>query len=129
MFDLGALILLLVLCVIVVLVVLGLMVGRNPVITEFEARQRGITLTKRSEDEIRSARERSDATTKTAFEVFGGLAVLLVVVTVVVYTEYPEFLGYIVPVFVALGILFVFTVMWFDEEKVKSDYRRIRMER
>jgi quinol-cytochrome oxidoreductase complex cytochrome b subunit len=128
-FDLGALIFLLVLCVIIVLVVLGLMVWRNPVITEFEARQRGISFTKRSEDEIRSARERSDATTKTAFEVFGGLAVLLVVVSLVVYAEYPEFLGYMVPVFVALGILFLFAVMWLDEQKVKSDYRRIRIER
>ena len=129
MFDLAALIFLLVLCVIVVLVVLGLMVGRNPAITEFEARQRGIALPKRSEEEIRRARERSDATTKTALEVFAVLALLLVIVTLAIYAQYPEFLAYMIPVFAAVGILFLFTMMWFDEQKVKSDYRRIRIER
>jgi hypothetical protein len=57
-----------------VVVFIALFVGRNPVITDFEARQRGMKLPEPSEEKRHQARGRSDSTMRTAFAVFGVLA-------------------------------------------------------
>ena len=112
-----------------ILTLIALFVGRNPVLTEFEARQRGIPVPEQSAEERKQARARSDSTLRTAFGVFGFLAGGLLVIALLIHVLWPEFTYLPVPIFVAIGILVLFVMMWYDEQRIKAHYREIRIER
>ena len=112
-----------------ILILMALFVGRNPVLTEFEARQRGIPVPEESAAERKRARARSDSTLRTALGIFGFLAGGLLVVALVIHVFWPEFTYLTIPIFVAIGVLVLFAIMWFDEQRIKVHYREIRVER
>ena len=105
------------------------MVGKKPVITEFEARQRGIEIPERTREEKEKARARSDATMRSAVKLFIAMTIGLAGVSVVVYLRSPDLLIYFTPVYAGVGVLFVFVVMWLDEEREKAKYLESRIER
>ena len=118
-----------ILVIISIMAIMALLAGRNPVVTEFEARQRGMTVAKESREELEMRRRRSDDTTRTALQVFIALAIVLLVCALAIYFLAPELTIFTVPIFVAIGVLFLFVMMWMDEENIKAHYEHIRIER
>ena len=118
-----------ILVIISIMAIMALLAGRNPVVTEFEARQRGMTVARKSGEELEMRRKRSDDTTRTALQVFIALAIVLLVCALAIYFLAPELTIFTVPIFVAIGVLFLFVMMWMDEENIKAHYEHIRIER
>jgi Flp pilus assembly protein TadB len=112
-----------------IVVFIALFAGRNPVITDFEARQRGLQAPDQSEEKRRQARARSDSTMRTAFGVFGVIAGLLLAIALLVHLYYAEFTYLTAPIFVGIGVLLLFFMMWYDEERIKARHGEIRIER
>ena len=112
-----------------ILILIALFAGRNPVLTEFEARQRGIPIPEESTEERKQARARSDSTLRTAFGVFGFLAGGLLVVALLIHVFWPELTYLTIPIFLGIGVLVIFVMMWYDEQRIKAHYQEIRMER
>ncbi len=128
MLDIEVLILVGLFLFIVVLTALGIVVGRKPAMTEFEARQRGLTLPARSQEEKARDRARSDASMRDAAKAFTVFAIGSAIAALLVYLVWPGVLVYLLPVFAGLGILLIFVIMWLDEERIKARYRDIRIE-
>lgn len=117
------------LVIVAVMVTIAILSGKNPVMTDFEARQRGIPVSDRSPEEAKRARKRSDKTTGTAIQVFVVLGIVLAVCAIGIYYLAPELLIFTVPIFIGIGALFLFVMMWYDEERIKANYDKIRIER
>lgn len=117
------------LVVVAIMITVAILSGKNPVMTDFEARQRGIPVSDRKPEEQERARRRSDKTTGTALQVFVVLGVVLAVCAIGIYYLAPELLIFTVPIFIGLGVLFLFVMMWYDEERIKANYGKIRIER
>jgi len=127
--DMGMFVLITVLTAAVVLTILGLMIGRKPVVTEFEARQRGLQVPERSAEEKATDRERSEATMRTAMKLVWVFIAGLAVVSAVTYVQWREYLVYLTPVYVGAVVLLFFFMMWLDEERMKARYQEMRIER
>ena len=82
-----------------------------------------------SEEKRRQARARSDSTMRTAFGVFGVIAGLLLAIALLVHLYYAEFTYLTAPIFVGIGVLLLFFMMWYDEERIKTRHGEIRIER
>jgi hypothetical protein len=108
---------------------ISLFAGRNPVITDFEARQRGMEVPSDSEEKRRRTRARSDSTMRTAFGVFGALAGVLLGVALLIHLFYPDFTYVTAPIFIGIGVLLLFFMMWYDEERIKARHHEISMEK
>jgi hypothetical protein len=117
------------LLIVAVMVFLAILIGKKPVVTEFEARQRGMPIVERTPEEQERARKLSDETTGTALQVFAVLAIVLLVCALAIYYLAPELTIFAVAIFSGIAILFLFVMMWFDEERIKANYEHIRIER
>jgi hypothetical protein len=117
------------LLIVAIMVFLAILIGKKPVVTEFEARQRGMPVFKRTTEDRERARKRSDETTGTALQVFAVFGIVLLICALTIFYLAPELLIFAVPIFMAIAILFLFAMMWMDEERIKANYEHIRIER
>jgi hypothetical protein len=108
---------------------IALLVGMKPAITEFEARQRGITIRERTPEETATARRKAKATMKIAGRFFLVLVIGLGISAVVTYLWWPGSLVLFLPAFIGVGFLAMFAAMWLDEERVTTTYYERRIER
>jgi hypothetical protein len=113
----------------IVLAIAAIISGKNPVITEFEARQRGLPIPETTPEEREIAKKRSEASTRDAVKLFVITFAILVIATVALYWYDRSLLVYLLPFYGALGVLFWFVMMWFDEQRVKARYYDRRIER
>jgi len=117
------------LLIVVVMVFLAILTGKKPVVTEFEARQRGMPVVERTPEENERARKQSDETTGTALQVFAVLGIVLIACALAIFYLAPELILIAVAIFSGIAILFLFVMMWIDEERIKANYEHIRIER
>jgi hypothetical protein len=117
------------LLVVAIMAFLAILIGKNPVVTEFEARQRGMPVVQRTLEEREKARTRSDETTGSALQVFAVLGIVLLVCSMAIFYLAPELVIFAVPIFIGIAVLFLFLMMWMDEERIKANYEHIRIER
>lgn len=111
------------------MVFLAILTGKKPVVTEFEARQRGMPVVERTPEENERARKQSDETTGTALQVFAVLGIVLIACALAIFYLAPELILIAVAIFSGIAILFLFVMMWIDEERIKANYEHIRIER
>ncbi len=108
---------------------IALLMGRTPVLTEFEGKQRGIETPQLSRKEREERRRRSDATMKTAVSLFIFIAATLVLAGLITYAIKPELASYFIPPYLGMAALSMFVIMWIDEERMKKKHREMKMRR
>ncbi len=118
--DIGIFALVAVPTVAIVLTLLGLMIGRKPVVTEFEARQEGLRMPERSEEERTRGRESSETTMKTAMQLLLVFLVGLAVFSAIAYVLWRRYLVHLTPVYAGALVLLFFFVACLDEERMKA---------
>jgi len=107
----------------------ALLMGRTPVLTEFEAKQRGIEVPQLSWEEREERRRRSDATMKTAVSLFVFVAACLVVAGLITYAIKPDLASCFIPPYLGMAALSMFVIMWIDEERMKKKHREMKIRR
>jgi len=127
--DIGMFAIIAVLSIAVVLTLLGLMIGRKPVVTEFEARRRRLRMPERSVDERTSDRDRSEGTMKTAMQLLLVFLAGLAIFSAVTYIMWREYLVYLTPVYAGALVLLFFFLVWLDEERMKARYAEVKIRR